>query len=167
MNTLDAIRARRSIRRYLPDPIPRDHLETILSAGMMAPSACNRRPWEFVVVQSREVLAALMEAQPYAGMLKTAPAAIVICGLPAVQEGICEGFWPQDCAAAVENMLLAALELGYGTCWCGVYPAKGRAEKVREVLGVESVPQAIVALGRADETPEARGFFDPGKVKYL
>ena len=168
MNAIEAIRSRRSVRRYKADAtIPREHITQLLEAAMMAPSACNTRPWEFVVVESREVKERIMEAMPYTQMLETAPVAIVVCGRPEVQQLVCPGFWPQDCGAAVENILLAAKELGYGTCWCGCYPLEKRVEDMKRILEVTSVPFAVVALGVADEFPDARGFFDERKVKYL
>ncbi len=168
MNTIEAIKARRSIRRYKRDvTVPREHITQLLEAAMMAPSACNTRPWEFVVVESCEVKEQIREAMPYTQMLQTAPIAIVVCGRPKVQELVCPGFWPQDCAAAVENILLAAKELGYGTCWCGCYPLEKRVEEMQKILDVTSIPLAVVAIGEADEAPDARGFFDEARVKYL
>lgn len=168
MNAIEAIKSRRSVRKYKADvAIPREHIAQLLEAAMMAPSACNTRPWEFVVVESREVKERIMEAMPYTQMLGTAPVAIVVCGRPEVQQLVCPGFWPQDCGAAVENILLAAKELGYGTCWCGCYPLEKRVEDMKRILDVTSVPFAVVALGVADESPDARGFFDERKVKYL
>ncbi len=168
MNTLEAIKFRRSIRKYRTDiPVPREDIRQLLEAAMMAPSACNTRPWEFVVIESREVKEQVMKAMPYTQMLQTAPLAIVVCGKPEVQENICPGFWPQDCGAAVENILLAAKELGYGTCWCGCYPLVNRVEAMQKILDVESVPLAVVAVGRADEEPAARGYLDESRVKYL
>lgn len=168
MNTLEAIKSRRSIRKYKTDvKVPREHVVQLLEAAMMAPSACNTRPWEFVVVESQEVKEQIMGAMPYTQMLRTAPVAIVVCGRPQVQELVCRGFWPQDCGAAVENILLAAKELGYGTCWCGCYPLERRVEDMKRILDVASVPFAVVAIGEADEAPEARGFLDESRVKYL
>ena len=89
MNTSEAIRARRSIRKYQKGAIiPKEHIEQMLEAAMMAPSACNRRPWEFVVVKKPEVLEQIMEIHPYTQMLKTASLAVVVCGRPDLQEGI-------------------------------------------------------------------------------
>ena len=125
MNTIEAIKSRRSIRRYKMDVrVPREHIRQLLEAAMMAPSACNTRPWEFVVVESRKVLDRIMKAMPYAQMLGTAPAAIVVCGKPKVQEMVCPGFWPQDCGAAVENMLLAAKELATALAGAAAIPWK-------------------------------------------
>ena len=168
MDTLDAIKSRRSIRRYDPEAgVPREHVIQLLEAAMMAPSACNTRPWEFVVVESREVKERIMKAMPYTQMLATASLAIVICGRPELQENVCEGFWPQDCGAAAQNVLLAAKELGYGTCWCGCYPLAHRVQEMKKILDVSSIPVAVIAVGKADESPDARGFFDEKKVKYL
>ena len=119
MNISEGIRGRRSIRKYQEGAvIPREDFEKMLEAAMMAPSAQNLRPWEFLVVTNRELMEAITEVSPYTQMLKTASAAIVVCGLPKVQEGRCGAFWPQDCGAAIENLLLEAEALGYGTCWC-------------------------------------------------
>lgn len=168
MNTLETIKTRRSIRKYDPDvTVPREHIARMLEAAMMAPSACNTRPWEFVVAESREVKEKIMEAMPYTQMLATAPVAIVICGRPDLQENVCPGFWPQDCGAAAQNILLAAKELGYGTCWCGCYPLDKRVEGMQKILAVNSIPFAVIAVGKAEETPEARGFYDEARVKYL
>ena len=168
MDGSQLIRARRSIRRYKPGvQIPREEIQLMLEAAMMAPSARNSRPWEFVVVESPAVKQQLMEAHPYCGMLATASLAVVVCGRPDRQEGWESQFWPQDCGAAIENLLLQALELGYGSCWCGCYPALERVEKLQKILGVSSLPVAIVAAGVPDEHPDARGYFDPQLVKYL
>lgn len=168
MNTLETIRSRRSIRKYKPGvEIPKEDLKQILEAAMMAPSACNTRPWEFVVIENREILNRLMEVHPYVSMLKTASLAIVVCAKPELQYGICLEYFPEDCGAAAQNILLAAAELGYGTCWCGVYPNKEREEAVRDLIGVDSTPFAVIALGVADEAPAARGFYDESRVKWM
>lgn len=168
MNTLEAIRSRRSIRKYKKGaPVPKEDIKQILEAAMMAPSACNTRPWEFVVVENQEKLQAIHAVHPFTSMLNTAFLAIVICGRPDLQEEKCPGYFPQDCGAAAQNILLAAAELGYGTCWCGVYPMEERVNAIREVIDVTSVPFAVVALGVPDEAPAARGFYDESRVKWL
>ena len=168
MNTFATIRSRRSIRKYKAGAIiPKEDIKQILEAAMMAPSACNTRPWEFVVVENRETMDAIMAVHPYVSMLRTASLAIIVCAKPEVQHGVCLEYFPQDCGAATQNILLAAAELGYGTCWCGVYPQEERIAAVREIIGVESVPFAVVALGVADEAPAARGYYDEKLVKWL
>lgn len=168
MNVTEAIRARRSIRKYQKGAvIPQKDREQILEAAMMAPSARNTRPWEFIVVQKEEILEKIMEVQPYTQMLKTASEAIVVCGRPDLQEGKCAPYWPQDCGAAAQNILLQAKELGYGTCWCGLYPDEERVAKLRKILNTSAVPLCVIALGVPAEEPGARGYFEPEKVTYL
>ncbi len=168
MNALETIRSRRSIRKYQAGAaVPKEDLKQILEAAMMAPSACNTRPWEFAVVENRDLLDAIMKVHPYVSMLKTASLAIIVCAKPEVQEGICPGYFPQDCGAATQNILLSAKALGYGTCWCGVYPNEERVKVVKKIIGVNSTPFAVVALGVADEEPAARGYYDESRVKWL
>lgn len=168
MDGTQAIRSRRSIRKFKPGvSIPRDDIEKMLEAAMMAPSACNTRPWEFFVVENPKTKAKLHAVHPYASMLETASLAIVVCALPGAQEGRCAGFWPLDCGAAVENLLLQAAALGYGTCWCGCWPLEDRAAAVRDVLGAKSVPVALISVGVPDEDPPARGFYQADKVTWL
>ena len=168
MDCTQTIRARRSIRKYKPGAaVPRADVEKMLEAAMMAPSACKTRPWEFFVAETPEVKDRLRAVHPYAGMLENASLAIVVCARPDLQEGVCDGFWPLDCGAAVENLLLQAEALGYGTCWCGCWPLEDRAQAVREVIGAKSVPVGLVAVGVPDEEPLARGFYDPAKVTWL
>ena len=93
MNTSEAIRARRSIRKYKKGTvIPKEHIHQMLEAAMMAPSACNTRPWEFVVVETEEIREQIMKSHPYTQMLKTASLAIVVCGRPDLQESVFSGF---------------------------------------------------------------------------
>ena len=168
MDCTQTIRARRSIRKFKPGvPVPRADVEAMLEAAMMAPSACNMRPWEFFVVENPGLKERLKNAHPYAAMLGDAALAIVVCARPEDQAGVCEGYWPLDCGAAVENLLLQAAALGYGTCWCGCWPLEDRAAAVRDVLGVKSVPVARISVGVPDEDPPARGFYQADKVTWL
>ena len=167
MDCTQATRARRSIRKYKPGaPVPEEDIRLMLEAAMMAPSARNTRPWEFFVVEDPELKAKLRSAHPFASMLDTASLAIVVCGRPENQSGKAEGYWPLDCGAAVENLLLQATALGYGCCWCGCWPSP-RAAALQELLNTRSVPTALIAVGVPDEEPPARGFYEPEKVTWL
>jgi len=151
MNALEAIMTRRSIRRYQPTPLTENQFKVLLEAAMAAPSAGNQQPWHFVVVTDRKVLEAITKAHPYAQMLKQAPAAVVVCGeLVALKN---REFWVQDCAAAVQNILVAATALGLGSCWVGVHPRAEREAGIRGVFDFPDnvTPLAVVALGYADE----------------
>jgi len=168
MNVSEAIRARRSIRKYVPGAqIPREHVEKLLEAAMLAPSACNTRPWEFVVLESQSIKEAFAQSHPYARHLASASLGIVVCARPELQDGIATGFWPQDCGAAIENLLLEAVALGYGGCWCGIYPNESRAKLFQNLLNVKSLPLAVITLGVPAESPAPRGHYDPTRVKYI
>jgi nitroreductase len=167
VDATEAIRARRSIRKYIPGAaVPEAHLRLMLEAAMMAPSACNTRPWDFTVVRDRRTLERIAAAHPYARMAAEASLAVVVGARPDLLPGGMPEYWPQDCAAATENLLLQATALGYGAVWCGVYPQKERMDAIREIVG-GSVPFSLVALGVPAEAPPARGRFDPARVRVL
>ena len=140
MDTLDAIHTRRSIRKYLGQPVDEELVQKLLAAAMQAPSARNQQPWQFLVIDDRAVLAKIPEFMPNAAMAARAPLAILVCGDLQLEKS--EGYWVVDCAAATENMLLAAHALGLGACWCGVYPRENRMEGLRQLLGL---PQNVMA----------------------
>lgn len=148
MDVFEAIHTRRSIRRFNPDkPVGEEHLRAVLAAAMTAPSAGNAQPWHFIVVTDHDLKERLSRVHPYVGMLAQAPVGIVACAELALEKY--PGYWVQDLAAAVQNMLLAARALGLGTVWTGVCPLRERMDAVRGILalpvGVE--PHAIVPLG--------------------
>ena len=168
MNTIDAIKNRRTIRKYKNGVmIPDEHIKTILEAAMMAPSACNTRPWEYIVLKSEDAKLRALNIHPAAQHLKDASVGIIVCARPDLQNGRAEGYYPQDCGAAIENILLAALDLGYGSGWCGIYPRDERVNQFKEEFGISSLPLALVVIGESDEEPDARGFYDEKLVTII
>ena len=134
---------------------------------MLAPSAHNSRPWEFIAVTKRETLNEIARFHPYAKMCETATAAIIVVAIP--QSEGAEGFYPQDCAAATQNILLEAVSLELGSCWCGVYPKDELISAVRNLLTIDEpkIPFCIIALGTPAAAPKQRGFFEESKVSYI
>lgn len=168
MELTEAILKRRSIRKYKAGfNISDEEIKTILNAAMHAPSACNTRAWEFIVIKSENAKKRVMKIHPYAKHLENASLAILVCARPDLQQGIAEGFFPEDCGAAVENILLQSLELGYGSCWCGIYPREERVELFKKEFGLSSLPFALVVIGKADEEPQEKGFYDEEKVTVI
>ena len=156
MDALQAIMGRRSIRRYEDRTVEDETIDTLVKAGMAAPSAGNQQSWRFIVVTDRDRLDKLADASPFAGLLERAPLAIVVCGDTSAEKH--QGFWLQDCAAATENMLIAAHALGLGAVWLGFYPVEERVEGVRKICKLPDVlvPFSIVALGYpSEEKPPA------------
>jgi len=164
----ELIKKRRSVRKFIAGKqITKEQINQLLEAAMLSPSACNSRPWEFIAVTKKDVLNEIAAVHPYAQMCKTASAAIIVVAIP--QEGNPEGYFPQDCGAATENILLEAVSLGLGTCWCGVYPKEERITSIRKLFKIDDykIPFNVIAVGYPDEAPNSRGFFEESKVTYI
>ena len=147
MDTLEAIHTRRSIRKYEDRPVPDEAVEQLLAAAMTAPSARNGQPWQFIVIDDRALLDACADICPNAAMIRGAPMAILVCGDLDLEGS--PGYWPIDCSAAVENMLLAARAIGLGACWCGVYPRPHRIDGLQKLFGLPErvIAHSLVVLG--------------------
>lgn len=159
--------ARRSIRRFASDPVSPDDIEKLLQAAMAAPSASNRKPWEFVVVTEREVLRGLRRVLVFGRY--EAPLSIVVCGnLRLAYPGFAREFWIQDCSAATQNLLLAASGLGLGAVWIGVYPIKPFIAAVSRAVGLPShvVPLCVVDVGHPAQQKEPRTQYDIRRVYW-
>ena len=170
MSVNEIIQKRRSIRSYKKEEIvTEEQIKTILEAGMLAPSACNARPWEFIVVRNKGKLEEIMKIHPYTKMLRTASLAIIVCADLNLQTGIAKGFFSQDCAAATQNILLQSVELGLGTCWCGVYPKEDLIADLRKIFELPEniVPFNVIAVGVPNEDFGARGYYEDSKIKWV
>ena len=166
---INNIMTRTSIRQYTDEPVTKADIETMLRAGMAAPTAVNRQPWHFVVINSKEKLAELVGDNPRGGMLKKAPLAIVVCGnMDKALPGQGRGFWVQDCSAATENILLAANAIGLGAVWTGLYPDENRAGTVAKVLKLPEtfIPLCTIVIGHPAEQPTPKDKWKPENVSY-
>ena len=164
MDATDALLTRRSIRKYTKEPVSDEAIKMLLEAAMAAPSAGNQQPWHFVVIRDREILDEIPKLHPYAQMVKEAPVAIVVCGDKRSVKY--KDYWPQDCAAATQNLLLAAHANNLGAVWCGVYPNEERVRPLRELLGIPEgvLPFSLIAVGRPDEKQPRAERFDSTRV---
>ena len=166
---INNIMTRTSIRQYTDEPVSKADIETMLRAGMAAPTAVNRQPWHFVVINSKVKLAELAGDNPRGGMLKKAPLAIVVCGnMDKALPGQGRGFWVQDCSAATENILLAANAIGLGAVWTGLYPDVNRAGAVAKVLKLPEtyIPLCTIVIGHPAEQPAPKDKWKPENVSY-
>ena len=166
MELIEAIRTRRSIRQFTDRPVPEAMIGQIIEAGMMAPSAGNQQPWHFLVISDRDKLTAMQAFHPYSTMAAKAAVSILVCGEP---EGLkYPQLWPQDCAAATQNMLLAARDLGLGTVWVGIYPLEERMAGCRTLWGIPEkvVPFALVPVGWPAATFAAVDRFKPDRIHH-
>ena len=166
---LEMIMTRTSIRKYTEQPVEKEKVEAMLRAGMAAPTAVNAQPWHFVVVNDKAKLGELAAANPRAGMLKSAPLAIVVCGdMTKTMEGKGRQFWIQDCSAATENILLAAHAQGLGAVWTALYPMDERMQPVSEALKLPDtlVPLCTIVIGYPAEQPKPKDKWKPENVSY-
>ena len=156
MDVFEAIKGRRSIRRFTRENVSEDDLRKLLECAIMAPSAGNLQSWEFVVVRDAKRKRGLSAAALDQTFIEEAPVVVVVCANE-MRSGRGYGnrgvtlYCLQDTAAAIQNLLLAAHALGLGACWVGAF----HEEEVRKVLKVPRGirPVAIVPVGHPSESP--------------
>lgn len=153
MDTLDAILTRRSVRRFLPDKqIPHQTLVELIKAAQYAPSAHNKQPWEFLVIEDKAFLADLPKYQPWTTFAKGASAIIMVLGN--TQESFHDeeqgwNFADIDCSLATQNLMLAAHAKGLGSTMCAIAPKPDLIKNFQDLLGlpVHIRPLCLVVLG--------------------
>jgi nitroreductase len=151
---------RRSVRRFQNRPLASETFDILMKAAMAAPSGNNTQPWEFAIVQESKLKDAISSVHPWVYMAKEAPAAIVVLGDKGSE------WWEHDCAAAAENLLLAAANLGLGAVWCGI--KEHQEEAVRKILGIPSRlgVLCIIPIGYPAESPAPYTKYRKGKVHW-
>lgn len=162
MDFMSIVHGRRSIRKFKPDVPARDVLAKIAEAGQEAPSGCNVQSKQFIIVDDPDVME---KVRSFSRALDTAPAMIVTVIEP-VETKFGE-FWVQDAAAAMENMLLAAVSQGLGSCW--VEGAIRRCEdELREILQVPDKYRIwnLTPIGIPDESPQRPPKPTPAEVTH-
>jgi len=166
---IDVIHQRSSIRSYQDRPVSKEILETLVRAGMAAPSAMNKQPWQFIIVDDKEILNALAKDIQTSKMVSEASAAILVCGdMQLAGEGWLQEYWIQDCSAASQNILLAITDLGLAGVWTSIYPATGRMEIVSNILQLPEhiIPLNIIPVGYPKGTPNIQDKWNSNKVHW-
>jgi len=165
MTVLEAITTRISVRRFTDRPVTDEQVNILLNAAFCAPSACNKRPWEFVVVRDRDILANFAKRLRFQKMMTQAQLAIVVCGDK--DRALDHDLMVNDCSAAVQNILLAAHGMGLGACWCGLSPSNVARLTGEWIKAPENiVPVATIAIGWPDESRQQPDRFEPERVHY-
>lgn len=161
MELMEGILTRRSIRRYQDKKIDKSVLEEIIKAAQFSPSAHNKQPWEFLIIEDKEILADLRYIQRWTSFAKDAACVVIVCGdteksFSRSKENEEWDFVDVDCAIATQSLMLAAWSKGIGSCYCGAAPMQSIVDALREKLQLpENIrPFAIVPLGYPDETPK-------------
>lgn len=142
MKIMEAILGRHSIRCYTDEVISNEILMELCNAGMAAPSANNTRPWEFIIINEKNILKKMSELRHNWKTLAKANAAIVVAGTR-------DKYFEQNCAAATQNILLAGMEYRIGSVWLGLQPDQHAADKIQHLLSMpgQVEPFSVVALG--------------------
>lgn len=164
---LEVIHQRKSVRHFTDRPVSKEQIETLLKAGMAAPTAVNRQPWVFYVISQREVLDTLSQQLPYAKMLKQVSTAIVVCGDMEKAGNLKDkGYWVQDCAAATENILLAAESMGLGAVWTASYPYDDRTKAVINALKLPEnhIPLNVIPIGYPTGEDQPKNKWTPKNI---
>lgn len=153
----DLVSQRYSCREYLPTSVDREVMAQVLETARLAPSACNRQPWRFVVVDEPELLAAVKRCYDRA-WLESAPAVIVACGVhdEAWHRADGKDHTDVDLSIAIEHICLAATSMGLGTCWICNFEVAQLAEALNIPAGIE--PIAIIPIGypATSQVPEKK-----------
>ncbi len=167
-NKLSFIFKRRSIRKYTSQLISDETVELLLKAAMAAPSTAAKDPWQFIIIRNDKLKQKIVEALPNGKMMADAPVGIVVLGNINEAHGNQISYMLQDCAAAIENILLAASELGLGAVWLGVHPREERINHIKNIFDLPEniIPVACIAIGFPAEKKEARTRYNPEKVKF-
>jgi nitroreductase len=163
---LNTILTRRSIKQFKRKPLKSGDLETILKAAMAAPTAGNSQIWEFIVINDRILLNAIQAFHPYAQKVLQAPIAILVCAN--LKREKFKNLWPLDCAAASQNILLAAHALQLGAVWVGIYPDDKRMKQMSRLLEIPAniKPVSLIPIGYASEEKPESNTYDRDKIHY-
>lgn len=176
MDFLDLVRARRSVRRYLNDPVPRDLVDRCLEAARLAPSACHGQPWRFHVADDPATRARLCDAALHSiyrmnEFCRAAPVLVAVEALPAPVAASLGGLWQGadfphiDCAIAAEHFVLAAAAAGLGTCWIGWFDKRGAARALG--LPRRARLEFLIPLGRPAHPPGAKERKPLGEIRIF
>ena len=168
-DAIETLMTRTSIRSFTDRAVAADTVEMLLRAGMAAPTAVNKQPWHFVVIDDRAVMDSLGGNGRQSQMWKESPLAIVVCGdMDKALDGPGRDFWIQDCSAATENILLAAHALGLGAVWTGCYPIEERVANVSRVLNLPEtiIPLCVIVMGYPNEQPAPKDKWKPENVSH-
>ena len=157
MDVYEAIRKRLSIRKYKPDDVPQETIESLLEAMRLAPSGKNGQPWKFIVIRDAELRQKLVPACKGQKFVGEAPVVICACGFEEKCYQKMGGYWksyPVDIGVAFAHLSLAAVAEGLGTCWIGAF----YEAQVKEILGIPADMRvtSMMTLGYPAESPAAR-----------
>ncbi|MCI9631603.1 nitroreductase family protein [Thomasclavelia cocleata] len=164
---LKEIEQRQSIRKYKNTLVEKEKIVEILKAAMNAPTARNTQEWKFKVITNKTALNDIVNLSPYTSMMKEAPCAILV--IADLNKAISVEYGLINCSAAIENILIEAVNQGLGTCWCGIAPIEKKIKDFKNYfkLTENEYPVGIVAIGYSNENKPLVDRFNPLNITYL
>ena len=166
MESLEALKTRRSIRKYQTKKVSDELINEIIKCAMYSPSAFDFQPWHFIIADKKEIFEDILKAATHAEMIKEASHAIIICGDRKLEENI--GLMIQDISAATENLLLAAHSSGLGAVWVGIYPFEEIVNGIKELFKLPEniIPVSMAVIGYPAESPAPPERYKKEKIHY-
>jgi len=163
---MKAIFERRSVRDFVNVPVSDKLIHYLIKTAMNAPNAGHQRPWEFVVVRDEKVLKSLSDMAGYENDYNNVDASIVVCINKSRLKW--DGYWQMDTGTAVENMMIAATNEGYGTLWLEVFPVEEKIIKAQEILSLpdDVIPMMVMPIGKSRSDDEREPVFIESQIHY-
>ena len=162
---------RRSIRSFIKEKkVEQEKIDILLRAAQQAPSACNKQPWEFLVLNDEKVIDSIAPIDKHYVLAAKAPLVIIVLGNEKTsyrgENGL--AWYPQDLSASIQNILLQAAELGLGSVWIRTYPDEVRINGLKKHFNMPEhiTPFAVIAIGYSEDTHKFVDRYDGSKVHY-
>ena len=164
MDAFNAIKTRRSIRKYINKKVPIKLVYELIEMGMYAPSAGNENPWHFIIITDKNILNNIPKFHPHSDMLKEASLAILVCFDINLETH--KKMAIQDCSAATENILISANAKGIGSVWLGIFPREERIKGIVKILNLPEniIPFSLISLGYPGEKKINKKKFDLNRI---
>jgi len=165
---LSVIQSRKSVRNYTDKLVSKEDLNTIMRAGMAAPSGHDTRPWQFIAITDRGTMLELRKELEWARGLDGSPAAIVVCGDMSKVDKRNPEFWITDTSAATQNILLAIEAMGLGGVWSTLYPGDERMQHARKILNLPDhiMPMCVIPLGYPTGVEKAKDKYNADDIHW-
>ncbi len=166
MESLEALKTRRSVRKYRNGKVPEEIIDEIINCAMYSPSAFDYQPWHFIVIDNRETFDNILKVATHAEMISGASHAVILCGDRKLEENT--GLLIQDISAATQNLLLAAHTYGLGAVWVGIYPFEEIIEGLKRLFNLPDyiVPVSMAVIGYPGEKPQQPERYKKDRVHY-
>ncbi len=162
---------RRSIRTFIKEKkVESEKIDILLRAAMQAPSACNKQPWEYLVIDDEKIIDSIAPIDKHFVLAAKAPLVIIVLGneKTSYRSENDLAWYPQDLSASIQNILLQATELGLGSVWIGTYPDEVRINGLKKHFNMPEhiTPFAVIAIGYSNDNHKFIDRYDSSKVHY-